>query len=194
MTVLSPRQIATLAANAGFPKSTIPLVVGIALAESGGNPDAINNHNANGSVDHGLMQINSVHSDLLSKYNWRDPAQNMKMAYLIYKQAGDKFTPWSTYNSGAAQAHEVPIKGYAKVPPSSANSPAVENTGLPGLGGITDSLSSISHFFSVVTNPELWKRIGYGSAAIVIIILGFLILARKPIGKAATVAAKGAIL
>ena len=47
------------------------LLKAIAVKESGLNPKAINSANANGSIDRGLMQINSVH---LSRYSGLDPA------------------------------------------------------------------------------------------------------------------------
>lgn len=93
-------QVAQMARNAGFPESAIPTVVAISQAESSGNASATHSNN-NGSTDYGLMQINSVHSDLLKGKNWADPQQNLNMAYQVYKDAGGSFSPWSTYNSGA---------------------------------------------------------------------------------------------
>lgn len=93
-------QVAQMARNAGFSEADIPTVVAISQAESSGRANAVNNANTNGTSDYGLMQINSVHSDLLGKYDWKDPQQNLDMAYQIYKDAGNSFTPWSTYNSG----------------------------------------------------------------------------------------------
>lgn len=95
-------QIAQLARNAGFPESQIPLAVAIAMAESGGRANASNFANSNGSADFGLMQINSVHSKLLKTHDWRDPQQNMNMAFQIWKEAGGKWTPWAAYNNGSA--------------------------------------------------------------------------------------------
>lgn len=93
-------QIATYARQAGFPDSAIPTAVAIAMAESSGRADATHG-NQNGSTDYGLMQINSVHGNLLKNYNWSDPAQNMQMAYQVWKDAGGSFSPWVTYNTGA---------------------------------------------------------------------------------------------
>lgn len=95
-------QIAQYARQAGFPESAIPTAVAIAMAESSGRADATHS-NTNGSIDRGLMQINSIHSQLLSQYNWKDPLQNMQMAYQIWKDAGNSWTPWSTFNNGAYQ-------------------------------------------------------------------------------------------
>ena len=92
-------QIAQWAREAGFGESSLPMAVAIAHAESGGNASAVNNANSNGSSDYGLMQINSVHSDLLSKFNKFDPVDNMRMAYQI-SNGGTNWKPWSTFNNG----------------------------------------------------------------------------------------------
>jgi hypothetical protein len=57
--------------------------------------------NSDGSVDYGLFQVNSVHSDLVSGNlsALYDPATNVKVAYAIYSGA-NKWHSWSTYNSG----------------------------------------------------------------------------------------------
>ncbi len=53
---------------AGHYQKVNPMILrGIATIESHGNPHAIN-HNHNGSVDYGMMQINSVHLRELKKY------------------------------------------------------------------------------------------------------------------------------
>lgn len=72
----------------------------ICEAESRGNPDAIG-YNTNGSVDRGLMQVNSIHADLVggnlaSLFN---PATNIKVAYSLSKHGTD-WSAWSTYNNG----------------------------------------------------------------------------------------------
>lgn len=99
---LTDSQIAAYGVMAGFPSAVIPVVVAIALAESGGDP-AASHVNSNGSVDSGLMQINSVHRstypiDYPLRYN---PINNMRMAKGIYSAAGNSFNPWSTFKSGA---------------------------------------------------------------------------------------------
>lgn len=101
MATLSATQIAALARKAGFTGADIPIAVAVAFAESGGNPNSVNRANRNGSVDYGLMQINSVHSALLRTGNWADPATNMRMAYRVFADAGKRWTPWATFNSGS---------------------------------------------------------------------------------------------
>lgn len=148
-------EIAQMARNAGFPESAVATAVAISQAESSGNATAVNNANNNGTSDYGLMQINSVHSDLLKQYNWKDPQQNMDMAYQIYKSAGGNFTPWSTFNSGAyqkfmtmgRQATSAIIPASGPVPVSSQTTSGLRQTiinkaetyiGLPYVWGGTD--------------------------------------------------------
>ncbi len=62
----------------------------------------IYHHNADGTLDWGYFQINTVHlkrpgvnlRDLL------DCKKNIDFAYLLYRERGN-FTAWTTYNSGA---------------------------------------------------------------------------------------------
>ncbi len=99
----SDTDLAEFAYNAGFADGgadNLAIAVAIALAESGGRDDATHD-NPNGSTDYGLWQINSVHTDILGSGDWRDPQVNARMARVVYEQSGAKFTPWSTYNSGA---------------------------------------------------------------------------------------------
>jgi hypothetical protein len=102
MAILSAFQIAALAKEAGFPASQIPTAVAIALAESGGSTSIVSRPNSDGSVDKGLWQINSkAHADLLSRYDYSNPHDNAKMAFIIYSQAGNRWTPWTTFNTGS---------------------------------------------------------------------------------------------
>lgn len=97
-------QIAAWARQAGWSEANIPMVVAISHAESGGNPNAENDSNSNGSVDRGLMQINSIHSDLLKTGDVFNPVDNLKMALQVYNDSGS-WKPWSTYNNGAYQQY-----------------------------------------------------------------------------------------
>jgi len=67
----------------------------ICMAESGGHSNATN-YNYDGSIDRGLMQINSCHGNTDA---WYDPATNIAEAFRLYQDSGWK--PWTTYTSGA---------------------------------------------------------------------------------------------
>lgn len=67
------------------------------MAESGGNPNAINLNDNHGSCQgsFGLFQIGCIHGD---KEELLNPIINERIAYELWLKQG--FTPWSTYNNG----------------------------------------------------------------------------------------------
>ena len=67
----------------------------IAMAESGGNPNATD-HDSNGTADRGLFQINSTWGSL-SVY---DPLGNAQAAVSI-SGGGSNWEPWVTRQTGA---------------------------------------------------------------------------------------------
>jgi TP901 family phage tail tape measure protein len=71
----------------------------IAMAESGGNPNAFN-RNRNGTVDRGLWQINSIHG-ALSTFDILGNARAMASI----SGGGSDWTPWVVYNTGAYRQH-----------------------------------------------------------------------------------------
>jgi cell wall-associated NlpC family hydrolase len=100
--IFDSRNIARVAANAGFAGEDLVIAVAVARAESNGNPSAINTSNSNGSTDYGLWQINSVHGGSgFDPARSRDPEYNAMWAYRIYEAAGRQWRPWTTYNTGA---------------------------------------------------------------------------------------------
>lgn len=73
-------------------------MLAIMRAESRCNPNADNTGlNKDGSVDIGLLQINSIHG--YSKAQMINPYENIKAGYRIWKRQGYK--AWSAYNNGA---------------------------------------------------------------------------------------------
>lgn len=98
MTVLSTAQVAGLVKKAGFPAADQASMVAIIKAESGNNTTATHK-NANGSIDRGLAQINSVHSQFDANRLLSDPQYNVNAAYSIFK--GQGLSAWATYTSGA---------------------------------------------------------------------------------------------
>ena len=104
----SPEQIARIAKTAGIPEKHIPIMVSIALAESGGNIGARYNPEGNtGEDSYGLWQINMDprYADerlklfgIDNKKKLFDPVTNAKAAYEIFKQQG--FNAWTVYRTG----------------------------------------------------------------------------------------------
>jgi hypothetical protein len=95
---LSPGQIATYAQNAGFSGSNLVTAVSIALAESGGNPNALGDTTIPQGPSYGLWQIDAYYHpeygpDFTILY---DPQTNANAAYAI-SHNGTNFGAWSTY-------------------------------------------------------------------------------------------------
>jgi hypothetical protein len=88
-------QLEALWIQAGGDRASAPVMAAIALAESSGNPAAINDKNSDGSVDRGLWQINSSNVNSVSMFN---PTENAKEAVKIKNSQGLK--AWVTYTSG----------------------------------------------------------------------------------------------
>jgi len=95
-------QLETLWTQAGGPKALAPLMAAIALAESSGNPDALNTTDNGGTqTSVGLWQVsNGTHNYPAS---WTTPAGNAAEAVAKYKSQG--LDAWGTYTSGAYQQY-----------------------------------------------------------------------------------------
>lgn len=94
---LTAAELVQLAFSAGWSAKDAPTAAAIALAESGGNPAARGGPNPNGSYDHGLWQINSVHG--AAGKDWSNPSTNASMAYAVFKSQG--WRAWTVYRTGA---------------------------------------------------------------------------------------------
>jgi Lysozyme like domain len=95
--ILNDKQLVSVASGAGFRGQNLIIAVAVVLAESGGDSNAVNTANANGSTDRGLWQINSIHTQFVVAKLF-DPAYNASAAYTI--SGGYNWKPWSTYNNG----------------------------------------------------------------------------------------------
>lgn len=181
MASLSAREIATVARNAGFPESEIKTAVAVALAESSGNPSARNASSATG-----LWQILvKAHPDLASKYNLTDPNQNGKAAYEVWKAAGGKWTPWTTYTGGS-------YKKYLNEDVSPIESVPRDSTNDVWQQGVTTS--PLISQLGFVGSAAFWKRFGIGLLGAALIIAGLIIVFRRDITSVATsVATKGIV-
>lgn len=91
-------EIVQIVEAAGWTGDDIAIGAAIIMAESQGNPAAVNAANANGTTDRGLWQINSIHDGKRNGGDWFDPAVSTRMARQIYQEAGNSWTPWSTYS------------------------------------------------------------------------------------------------
>lgn len=105
--ILTPKQIYDLATGAGFAGVDAVVATAIALAESGGNPQAHGDKTkGSGRGSFGLWQIYSdAHPEFGPDFTLLfDPKRNAAAAFSVYRDAGSSFTPWTTYNSGAFEA------------------------------------------------------------------------------------------
>lgn len=103
---MTPADIGTVAANAGFSGDDLATAIAVAMAESSGNPNAWGDAGI-GAGSFGLWQISSKYHpeygpDFTQLY---DPQTNANAAFAVYSQAGNSFSPWSTFKSGAYLAN-----------------------------------------------------------------------------------------
>lgn len=141
---LSVDQITALAAAAGFAGPDLVTAVAIALAESGGNPQAYNPEVSAGAAagqgSYGLWQIYLAAHPQYSAASLIQPDYNAAAAFQLYQQAGDSFQQWTTYRSGAYQAY---------VPSAEASAAAA------GLDGSSDGSSTVSYLPMLLVGAEL---------------------------------------
>jgi hypothetical protein len=81
----------------------LQIAVAVAAAESG-HRDITGPTVGRGTM-RGRWQINDgAHPDLVASGDWRNPADNARMAHTVWKDAGG-WSPWTTYTSGAYLSH-----------------------------------------------------------------------------------------
>jgi hypothetical protein len=196
MAKLSREQLTQLLVNAGFKKNsdTLNTMIGIAYAESGGDPNAHNDNPKTGDESYGLWQINMIGKlgpsrrkalGISSNSALFDPATNARAAYMIYKSSG--LNAWTTYTRGTYLKYMDTT--------TSAEDPDGGNV-------LTDTASKLSDFSGITgainkVGGDLFKgvsNIAGIAVAIVLLILGVVLLARTqianvlPTGKVAKVA------
>jgi len=95
---LAPRQIWNMVRAAGASPREATTLTAIAMAESGGNPGAVNPTDNNGQqTSWGLFQISDgTHNE---PRGWNDPRANIQMA--LGKLRSQGLRAWGTYNTGA---------------------------------------------------------------------------------------------
>ena len=97
--ILSRSQVAAYAFASGFRGDALQIIVAIARAESGWDTSKTSPLNSDGSVDRGLVQINSrAHSEVPDSQCY-NPQGAMAAAYRISK-GGTDFTPWTMFKNG----------------------------------------------------------------------------------------------
>jgi len=183
-TTVTPLQAASAASAAGFPAAIVPVMVAIAMAESSLNPNATHS-NSNGSTDYGLWQINTINRDALALGDWRDPATNARMAYMIYQRQGLK--AWTVYNTGAYQS---------KMPKVTADIGAVFTPGLDPISKLPDvqkaagvSGAAIADAMPWFLRPDVLTRAAWFLVGVILIIAGMVIVFRRQAASAVSTGA-----
>lgn len=179
MAVLSDKDIATAAGSGGFRDKDLEIAVAVALAESGGNPEA---YNTIGAGHYGLWQISKLHQSLFKKYAWKRPSDNAKMAYEVWKSQG--WSAWTTYTNNkykmfSARAKNA-VESFGASPIDSATGNLKEQ--IPGYAALED-LQNLIDFSSDKTN---WIRVGYFLGGVALLWFGLMRTAQgSAIGDAA---------
>lgn len=217
---LNYQQVAQLAWQAGWRGKDAETAVAIARAESGFDTMATNFKNKDHS--YGLWQDNmkdNLGAERRQKYGLTsneqlfDPATNARVAYGIYKGAGNKFSDWSTYNNRAYVVYlngavfavkqiqqgktgtEVPSYDAKDVPPGQDTTADKSLNPLQGFDAIADAVKNIGEF---ITNQENWFRVAAVLGGGLLIALAVFLLATdtvvgvalKRVGKVTKMAGK----
>lgn len=167
MTTLSDAQIAQHAINAGFPSSEIPRAVAVALAESGGVVEVVH-RNPNGSIDTGVWQINSIHG--ISSLSLQDPNTNAKAAHDIWAAAGNSWTPWTTYTSGAYLIYMGRGSAAAAHPDGSASASPLPLSDPNTSQGVSNTQAALDK----ITFGGFWLRVGAGILGTVLFVMAIM--------------------
>lgn len=140
----------------------IAVAVAVCLGESSGNTTA---HNPAGA--YGLWQIfKPAHGDLFNRFKWDNPADNAKMAYIVWADAGGSWRPWVVYTSGA-------YLRFLSRGRKAAGSQVPTPTEIPNpLDPLTDVLTKVNDAFKFFSDPANWYRVGFFLAGVVLLWIG----------------------
>lgn len=152
---LSPQQIAQVAYNAGFRGADLVKAVAIAIAESGGNTQAYNPElsagTKSGSGSRGLWQIYGTAHPQYNNSTMFDAQANANAAYQVYREAGNRFTPWSTWNLGMA-SQIIPTLPKFKIDESAA---ARSTSTTKAVGQMTGRIEATASAGGIATSQNM---------------------------------------
>lgn len=209
MATLTVPQIAQLALNAGVPQGQqLYIAVAVALAESSGRTDAVNN-NADGTKDVGVWQINDVHKMMWFGHDddRTDPVANAKYMAKV-SGMGMSWSPWTVYKTGAYNTHMQRVMSELQsvnltrgtdikvgTPPTLAGgygvAPTITNVGnLPGLSDIKESYETIDKFFKFISDPDGWLRILKCGLGVILVITGVVLMMKSEVQRTVKTVAK----
>lgn len=139
----------------------IAIATATAIGESGkGDPKLADTEAQNPAGAYGLWQIfKPAHPELFKKYNWSNPADNAKMAFIIWADAGGSWKPWVIYTTGIyLQYLDRGRKAAGQNVPDPIEIP-----------NPLEPLNKINEAFTFFTNPDNWIRVGYFVTGIILL-------------------------
>lgn len=179
MARLTVTQMYALARKAGFGVGGAVNAAAIAEAESGGNPDAVNQ--SSGAT--GLWQILPSAHPQYAGTDLKDPGVNAKAAYEISNH-GRNWSPWVTYTSGTYRQYLPQAQSAADKETGSGIS---INDLLGGLGsvitqpvkGIEEIGAVLKAVYTTVTDGKMWRSLGWLLLGIIVLLFGVWLWVRK---------------
>jgi hypothetical protein len=195
---LTPNMIKYFASKQGFTGNDLNIAVAVALAESGGRPDA---HNAVPPDDsYGLWQINMLGSlgpdrrkrfGIPTNETLYDPNVNAKAAHIIWQASGWK--AWTTFTRGTYKQHMTVA---AKATPTNfaGRNPADEAAAIAAVDDSVVADPEAKAIFGAVNGLganifNAMAGVGGVIAALALLVVGFVILARNPLKSGAKLVA-----
>jgi len=166
MPVITVQQASTYAQQAGFTGQSLATILAISQAESGLNTGAYNGSDPYGG-SYGIVQINGSHfsSGGTTKACALDPACAYKYAYQLSGK-GTNFKDWGSYTNGSYRQYLGSSTSVATSTPQSSTQQASSGSSPTFITGITE------HVFVFLL-------------ALVLIVVGFIIIARPAVESAA---------
>lgn len=185
------------------------------MAESGGDPFAINFADPGGS--YGLTQINAAANGPTATDTLGNPTEAFTQMFNL-SNGGTNFSPWSTFNSGAylpflsqlggssgaaGSSSPLDIFGIGSIVGGGQGGLGIDAGGIGsivggGSGGVADALgntssssaSPLSQIFTAIEN--FFQRAAFIMFGIVLVAIGVYFLTKPQIDRAATKIAKAA--
>jgi hypothetical protein len=177
MPTLSDQAIAAYARQAGWSGDDLVKAVAVALAESGGRTDVVN---FLGCV--GLWQVyQRVHARAHPLWTtaWlKNPANNAQAAHTIWVDAGNRWTPWTTYTSGSYKRYlpraRAAASGAGAALPGPLEEPIQAGTGIFALSIKAQML------LAKLRDPLFWRSVAFVIVGCILIIMALVAMSATP--------------
>ncbi len=188
---MTPFGIYYLATQCPGWKGKAPLMVAIALAESGGD------NNAENYCCVGLWQVNVLAHTQYTRAEMRDPIKNLQAACNIYGKQG--LSAWESYTNGAYKKHTDEVN---KILKNAGVNEQVSEVGIfpestvksaeKAVSGALSWTKQLGEILGFLTSASGWVRIGKVLLGFILVILAVNQLSKISGGPDAVGAAKSA--